>query len=438
MCGEAWSIALKLGRASMKREQPRHRVVIVGAGFGGLEAARHLGRRDVDVVVIDRHNHHLFQPLLYQVAGGALDISQIAWPIRELLHRWEQVSTLMAEVSGVDTQRKAVSLVGGGEVGYDTLILATGATHAYFGHDQWARFAPGLKTLGDAIAIRQHVLTLFEQAELEDDLQRRETLMTIVVVGAGPTGVELACTIAELAHDDMVEDFRNADTRKTRVILVEASNRVLASFPPSLGAYALREMERLGVTVLLNHPVTDCRADGVACNDRFINAGAVFWAAGVRASPPAQWLHVDADRVGRVRVNTDLSVPGRPDIFVIGDAALCEQTNGDAVPGLAPAAKQEGAYVAKVILARLHGNTSPRPFRYRNYGNLATVGKGVAVVDFGSVHLRGRLAWMMWAVAHIYFLIGTRNRLLVALNWLWLYLKNERAARIILDTPQDK
>lgn len=416
----------------MKATVHRHRVVIVGAGFGGLEAARHLGAQNVEVTLIDRSNHHLFQPLLYQVAGAALDISQIAWPIRHVLRRFKNISTLMADVEGIDTASRTVSLADGKRLPYDTLVLATGATHAYFGHDDWAQHAPGLKTLGDALSIRQHLLTVFEQAEREIDPERRQVLQTIVVVGAGPTGVELACTIAELAHEDMPGDFRCVDTRKARVVLIEAGPRVLAGFPESLAAYVQRAMEHLGVTLLLNHAVTDCRADGVVSQDTLIAAGAVFWAAGVRASPVAQWLNAPADKAGRIKVEADLSVPAQPDVFVVGDAALLEQPNGKPVPGLAPAAKQEGRYVAQVIKARLRQRAAPPPFRYRNYGNLSTIGKRTAVADFGWIKLRGRTAWVVWALAHIYFLIGVRNRLLVALNWLWLYLKSERAARIII------
>jgi NADH dehydrogenase len=407
-------------------------VVIVGAGFGGLEAARRLGGAAVDVTVIDRSNHHLFQPLLYQVAVASLDISQIAWPIRHVLRRWKNISTLMAEVNGVDTAGRSVLLTDGSRVPYDTLVIATGATHAYFGHDEWARYAPGLKTLGDALSIRQHLLTVFEQAEREADPAKRQTLQTIVVIGAGATGVELACTIAELAHEEMPADFRHVDTRAARIVLVEAASRVLSGFPETLADYVQRTMEQLGISVLLNHPVTECRADGVVCKDKHIDAGAVFWAAGVRASPAAQWLNVSADKAGRVKVEPDLSVAAYPEIFVVGDTALIEQANGKPAPGLAAAAKQEGRYVAEVIKARLQHRTLPHAFHYRNYGNLSTVGKHTAVVDFGWLKLRGRSAWIVWAIVHIYFLIGVRNRLMVAVNWFWLYMKGERAARIIL------
>jgi NADH dehydrogenase len=409
-----------------------HRVVIIGAGFGGLEAARRLGNQPVDVTVIDRSNHHVFQPLLYQVAGAALDISQIAWPIRHVLHRFKNITTLMAEVDGVDAAGKTVRLTDGSRLPYDTLVIATGSTHAYFGHDEWAQFAPGLKTLGDALSIRQHLLSVFEQAEREPDPAARQKLQTFVVIGAGATGVELACTIAELAREEMPGDFRHLDTRQARVIVVEAASRVLSSFPETLSDYVLQTMEHLGVEVLLNCPVTECHADGVVCKEKRIDAGAVFWAAGVRASPAAQWLNVSADKAGRVKVERDLTVPAYPDIFVIGDTALVEQENGKPVPGLAPAAKQQGQYAAEVIQARLHKRPAPGPFHYRNYGNLSTIGKHTAVVDFGRVKLRGRPAWVVWALAHIYFLIGVRNRLMVALNWLWLYMKGERAARIIL------
>ncbi|HKT29103.1 NAD(P)/FAD-dependent oxidoreductase [Dyella sp.] len=409
-----------------------HRVVILGAGFGGLEAARRLGNQPVDVTVIDRSNHHVFQPLLYQVAGAALDISQIAWPIRHVLHRFKNITTLMAEVEGVDAAGKTVQLTDGSRIPYDTLVIATGSTHAYFGHDEWAQFAPGLKTLGDALSIRQHLLSVFEQAEREPNPVQRQKLQTFVVIGAGATGVELACTIAELAREEMPGDFRQLDTRQARVIVVEAASRVLSNFPETLSDYVLQTMRQLGVEVMLNCPVTECHADGVVCKEKRIDAGAVFWAAGVRASPAAQWLNVSADKAGRVKVERDLTVAAHPDIFVIGDTALVEQENGKPVPGLAPAAKQQGQYAAEVIKTRLHKRPAPGPFHYRNYGNLSTIGKHTAVVDFGKVKLRGRAAWVVWALAHIYFLIGVRNRLMVALNWLWLYMKGERAARIIL------
>lgn len=416
----------------MKATSHSHRVVIIGAGFGGLEAARRLGNQPVDVTVIDRSNHHVFQPLLYQVAGAALDISQIAWPIRHVLHRFKNITTLMAEVNGVDVAGKAVQLTDGSRLPYDTLVIATGSTHAYFGHDEWAQFAPGLKTLGDALSIRQHLLSVFEQAEREPDPVKRQKLQTFVVIGAGATGVELACTIAELAREEMPGDFRHLDTRQARVIVVEAASRVLSNFPETLSDYVLQTMRQLGVEVMLNCPVTECHADGVVCKEKRIDAGAVFWAAGVRASPAAQWLSVPADKAGRVKVERDLTVPAHPDIFVIGDTALVEQENGKPVPGLAPAAKQQGQYAAEVIKARLRDGAAPAPFHYRNYGNLSTIGKHTAVVDFGKVKLRGRSAWVVWALAHIYFLIGVRNRLMVALNWLWLYMKGERAARIII------
>jgi NADH dehydrogenase len=349
-----------------------------------------------------------------------------------VLHRFRNITTLMAEAEGVDAVGKTVQLTDGSRIPYDTLVIATGSTHAYFGHDEWAQFAPGLKTLGDALSIRQHLLTVFEQAEREPDPAQRQKLQTFVVIGAGATGVELACTIAELAREEMPGDFRQLDTRKARVIVVEAASRVLSNFPETLSDYVLQTMQQLGVEVMLNCPVTECHADGVVCKETRIDAGAVFWAAGVRASPAAQWLNVPADKAGRVKVERDLTVAAHPDVFVVGDTALVEQENGKPVPGLAPAAKQQGQYAAEVIKARLHKRPAPGPFHYRNYGNLSTIGKHTAVVDFGKVKLRGRSAWVVWALAHIYFLIGVRNRLMVALNWLWLYMKGERAARIIL------
>jgi NADH dehydrogenase len=407
-----------------------HRVVIVGAGFGGLEATFRLAGAPVAITLVDRRNHHLFQPLLYQVATASLATSEIAWPIRYLLRDRAEVTTLFATVNGVDAANKRVLLDDGDTLSYDTLILATGAFHAYFGHDEWEPFAPGLKTLEDATTLRRRILVAFERAERETDPARRAALLTFVIVGAGPTGVELAGTIAELARDTLPPDFRNIDTQHARVVLIEAGPRVLAGFADDLSTYAQRSLESLGVEVVLGKPVTECSADGVMYGGKQLAAKTLIWAAGVRASPAAEWLNAPADRAGRLQVNPDLTVPGHPDIFAIGDTVAIAGPDGKPVPGIAPAAKQQGRYVADTIKARLRGETLP-PFHYKNSGSLAQIGKHRAVIDFGTFKLRGVLAWWIWSIAHIYFLIGLRNRLQVAISWLWVYLRDQRAARLI-------
>ncbi|AGB46535.1 NADH dehydrogenase, FAD-containing subunit [Mesorhizobium australicum WSM2073] len=416
----------------------RHHVVVVGAGFGGLEFTRALAGAPVRITMIDKRNHHLFQPLLYQVATTALATSEVAWPIRHLLRKRKDVTTLLANVTDVDRSGKRVLLDDGSAVAYDTLVLATGARHAYFGHDEWEPFAPGLKTLEDATTIRRRILLAFEQAERESDPARRQALLTIVIVGGGPTGVELAGTIAELAHDTLRGEFRNIDTRQTRVVLIEAGDRILANFAPKLSDYARKALERLGVSVELGRAVTRCDADGVVFGDTILPARTILWAAGVAASPAAEWLEAKADRAGRVLVEPDLSVPGSPEIFVIGDAAHVLRPDGRPVPGVAPSAKQEGRHVAATVKARLAGDTSPRPFHYKHAGDLATIGKRAAAIDFGWIKLTGWLAWWLWGIAHIYFLIGFRNRLAVSLSWLWIYVTGQRSARLITQGDDDR
>jgi NADH dehydrogenase len=408
-----------------------HHVVIVGAGFGGLECTRALSGAGVHVTVIDRRNHHLFQPLLYQVATTSLATSEIAWPVRHLLRKRKDVTTLLGTVAGVDAESKRVLLGDGGSVPYDTLVLATGARHAYFGHDEWEPFAPGLKTLEDATAIRRRILLAFERAERETDPGKRQALMTFVIIGGGPTGVELAGTIAELARETLAGEFRNIDPGSARVVLIEAGERVLAGFKPELSTYAKKALERLGVTVELGRAVTECTADGVTFGGEKLPAGAIIWAAGVAASPAAEWLSAAADRVGRLIVEPDLTVPEHPDIFAIGDTAHVEWQEGRLVPGIAPAAKQQGRHVAATIRARLAGDNAPRPFHYKHDGDLATIGKRAAAIDFGWIKLTGWIAWWIWGFAHIYFLIGLRNRLTVSLSWLWIYTTGQRSARLI-------
>lgn len=414
-------------------ETERKRVVIVGAGFGGLAAAKTLGNTPVDVTVVDRRNYHLFQPLLYQVATAGLSPADIAWPIRGILRDRKNILMLMDEVTGVDLDARQV-ICTEHRLPYDFLILATGARHAYFGHDEWESHAPGLKQIEDATSIRHRVLLAFERAEMATDPAEQERLLTFVVVGAGPTGVEMAGALAELAHRALARDFRRINPRRARILLVEAGPRVLAAFPEELSQYSCLVLEKLGVEVRLGQPVTACDEHGVEVGNQRTAAGTVIWAAGVRASSAARWLDADADRAGRVKVEPDLSVPGRPEIFVIGDTALVLDDSGRPLPGLAPVAKQQGRHVAELILARLEGRPT-RPFRYRHRGNLATIGRNAAVIDFGRIRLKGLLAWWVWGIAHLYFLIGVRAPTLVALQWLWSYLTFGKGARLITGPP---
>jgi len=407
----------------------RPHIVIVGAGFGGLSAAHGLAGADADVTVVDRRNYHLFQPLLYQVATAGLSPAQIAAPIRAILRRAANVQVLLGRVTGVDTQARTVVLEDR-TLSYDTLVIATGARHAYFGHDEWEQVAPGLKNINDATAIRRRILTAFESAEASGEAERRR-LLTFVVIGGGPTGVEMAGAIAELARVALRHDFRNIDSREARIVLVEAGSRVLSSFPEKLSTAAQRALERLGVEIRLGTPVMQCDAEGVTIGDDPLPAATIVWAAGVAASSAAHWLGAEHDRAGRVRVGPDLTVPGHPEIFCIGDTALTEDTEGKPLPGLAPVAKQQGAYVARTIRARLAGQPEPGPFRYRDYGTLATIGRRAAVADFGWLQLSGTLAWLLWGLVHISFLIGFRNRLVVLVDWIWSYLTFQSGARLI-------
>jgi NADH:ubiquinone reductase (H+-translocating) len=417
-------------------ESALHHVVIVGAGFGGLTVAQGLRGAAVRITLIDQRNHHLFQPLLYQVGTATLATSEIAWPIRQLLHKRKEITTLLAAVTGVDTANRLVLLEDGSTVGYDTLVLATGVRHAYFGHDEWEPHAPGLKTLEDATSIRRRVLLAFEHAEREIDAARRRALLTFVIVGGGPTGVELAGAIAELAHTTLPDGFRHIDTRKARIVVIEAGPRILPSFTAELSAYAHKELERLGVEIHLGSPVSECSEQGVVFGGEPLAAKVILWAAGVRASPAAAWLGMPADGAGRLKVAPDLCAPGRPEIFVIGDTATIDAWHGRPVPGIAPAAKQQGAHAAATIRRRLAGDALPRLFHYKHSGNLATIGKRSAIIDFGWIKIRGWIAWWVWGLAHIYFLIGVRNRLAVALNWLWIYVTGSRSACLITQGEQ--
>lgn len=409
----------------------RPRIVIVGAGFGGLSAAHELAGAEADVTVIDRRNYHLFQPLLYQVATAGLSPAQIASPIRAILRRAANTQVLLGRVTGIDKAARTVTLEDR-TLPYDYLVLATGARHAYFGHDEWESVAPGLKKIDDATAIRRRILTAFESAEASEDREaRRRRLLTFVVIGGGPTGVEMAGAIAELARVALRNDFRNIDPREARIVLVEAGSRVLAAFPPVLSVAAQRALERLGVEVRLGTPVTRCDEEGVSIGDEPLAAATIVWAAGVAASSAARWLGAEKDRAGRVVVGPDLTVSGHPEILCIGDTALALDADGKPLPGLAPVAKQQGAYVARLLRARIAGKAAPGPFRYRNYGTMATIGRRSAVADFGWLKIGGTLAWLLWGLVHISFLIGFRNRLVVLLDWLWSYVTFQSGARLI-------
>jgi len=411
-------------------------VVIIGGGFAGLWATRALASAKVRITLIDRGNHHLFQPLLYQVATAGLSAPDIAAPLRHILRTQKNVDVRMATVTGIDADAKRIVLDDGDTLDFDYLLLASGATHAYFGNDQWAEHAPGLKTLDDALDLRRKLLLAFERAEAASDPAEREAWLHFAIVGGGPTGVELAGTLAEIARHTLKDEFRHIDPASAKVRLIEAGPRVLAAFPEDLSEKARQQLETLGVEVALGTPVKDIGKDGYVLGDTFVPAKTVVWAAGVAASPLGAMLGVPMDRAGRVQVQPDLSIPGHPDIFVAGDLAALLQTNGKPVPGVAPAAKQMGRVVAHNIRARLAGKPT-EPFDYKDYGNLATIGRMAAVVDLGKLKFSGVLAWWFWLVMHVFFLIGFRNRLVVLLNWTWAYWSYQRAARIILGRIED-
>jgi len=403
----------------------RARIVILGCGFGGLWAAQGLEHAAADVTVVDANNYHLFTPLLYQVATAGLSAPDIAAPIRHILARQPNTTVLLGRVDAIDVARRAVRLEDASELPYDQLVVATGATHSYFGHDEWAPFAPGLKTLDDALEIRSRILLAFERAEREGDPARRAAWLTFVVIGAGATGVELAGTLAEIARQTLAGEFRRFDPRNARVVLVEGTDRVLPPYPPTLSEKARLQLERLGVTVWLGKRVTGVDPGGVAIGAERLDAKTVLWAAGVASSPLGASLGVPLDRAGRVKVEPDLSIPGHPEVFVVGDLAAVE-----GVPAIAPGAKQMGAHAARNILARLAGRPT-RPFRYRDYGQLATIGRKAAVADFGWLRLSGFPAWFVWLWAHIYFLINFRNRIVVLTDWAWSYWTFQRYSRIV-------
>ncbi len=414
----------------MTRERTPH-LVIVGGGFAGLWATRALASERIRITLVDRRNHHLFQPLLYQVATAGLSAPDIAAPLRHILGHQRNVEVRLGEVTRIDKQARSVQLVDGTSLEYDTLLLASGATHAYFGHDEWAKDAPGLKTLDDAIALRRKLLLAFERAEAEPDPEKKAAWLSFAVVGGGPTGVELAGTLAEIARHTLRNEFRHIDPASARVRLVEAGPRVLSTFPDVLSLKARRQLEKLGVEVLTGTPVTAIDSLGFQLGEQFVPARTVVWAAGVAASPLGATLETPLDRAGRVLVQPDLTLPGHPELFVAGDLAALTQADGRPVPGVAPAAKQMGKHVADTIRARLHGKPAPGPFKYADYGNLATIGRMAAIVHLGKLQLSGLLAWWFWLAAHVFFLIGFRNRMVVLLNWAVAYWSYQRSARII-------
>jgi NADH:ubiquinone reductase (H+-translocating) len=409
-------------------------VIIIGGGFAGLWATRALASAPLRILLLDRCNHHLFQPLLYQVATAGLSAPDIAAPLRHILRRQDNVEVRLAEVVSIDRAARVVVLQEGTRLAYDYLLVASGATHAYFGHDEWAMHAPGLKSLDDALSIRRRLLLAFERAEAEQEPAERAAWLHFAIVGGGPTGVELAGTLAEIARHTLRREFRRIDPSQARVRLIEAGPRILSSFPPELSASAQRQLERLGVEVVTGAPVSAIDATGYHLGGTaFEPARTVLWAAGVAASPLGRSLGVPLDRAGRVPVQADLSLPEHPEIFVAGDLAQVS-CDGHAVPGVAPAAKQMGRHVAQAIRARMRQRPAPA-FRYRDWGNLATIGRMSAVVDLGRVRFSGLPAWWFWLVMHVFFLIGFRNRLAVLLNWSWAYWTYQRAARIILGLP---
>lgn len=407
------------------------RVVIVGAGFGGLNAARALGNAPVQVTVIDRKNHHTFQPLLYQVATAGLSPGEIAAPIRSILRSYHNIEVLLAEVTGFDLDRRVVQTPDA-ELAFDYLIVAAGATHAYFGHDDWEPFAPGLKTIEDALEIRRRVLLAFELAERQAATGESSVPLNFVVVGAGPTGVELAGTLAEICRHALAHEFRSIDPRTTHILLIEAGPRVLATYPEDLSRSAEEQLRHLGVEVRTSTMVTQVEPNAVHLGDARLPATVILWAAGVAASPLGKNLGAPIDRAGRVLVQRDLSVPQHPEVFVIGDLATLKDEHGKMVPGVAPAAMQQGSFVAKLIRHEIRGTHAARPpFHYWDKGSLATIGRAAAVADFGKIHISGFVAWLSWLFVHILFLIGFRNRLLVFIQWAWSYVTYERGARLI-------
>lgn len=406
-------------------------VVIVGAGFAGLYAAKGLGRAGIATTIIDRQNYHLFQPLLYQVATAALSPADIAEPIRRVLRPYDSIDVVLGEVVDVDTAHKQVRMADGSAIGYDRLILATGSTHSYFGHDEWARYAPGLKTIDDARLIRSRLLMAFEKAEREQDPVEQRRLLTVAVIGGGPTGVEMAGSIAELSHYTLARDFRHIQPDRAQVLLIEAGPRILAPFPEDLADYARRRLEKLGVSVRVSQAVESVQEKGIVIGGTFVPVGLTVWGAGVAASPAGRWLGVETDRAGRVAVDETLAIGSLDGVFVLGDLALAKDETGKPLPGLAQVAKQQGEHLGRELSRNLRDGTAMAPFRFRNRGNTAIVGRHAAIFDFGRRRLKGGLAWFLWAVIHVYLLVGFQNRLTVTVQWLWRYITYQRGARLI-------
>lgn len=417
--------------APVARTATRPEVVILGGGFGGLNAAKALKKSPVNVTLVDQHNYHLFQPLLYQAATAALTPAEIASPVRGILRDQKNTTVYMDTITGIDKQARTVQTRSGRAIHYDYLVIATGARHSYFNNDHWAEVAPGLKSLDDAMKLRHRILLAFEQAEMEKDADRRHAFLTYVIVGAGPTGVEMAGAIAELGHS-IAHDFRNVSTRCAHVMLVEAGDRVLPQFAPALSAKAKRNLESLGVEVLTGVRVEQIERGWVTLNQKRIATETVIWAAGVQASPAGIWLNGKTDRAGRVLVNQDLSLPQHPEIFVIGDtAAFTPKDSERPLPGVAPVAKQQGHFVGRLIDGLVRGRDSRPSFKYRDYGSMATIGRNHAIADIWGLHISGIIGWFLWGFAHVFFLIGFRNQLRVSFSWLWAYITYQRGARLI-------
>jgi NADH dehydrogenase len=417
--------------ATQATTETRPKVVIIGAGFGGLSAALALKDAPVELTVIDRQNFHLFQPLLYQVATASLSPADIAAPIRSILRDQVNARVVLGQVMDIDQTGRLVRTDNGRSIPYDHLVVATGARHSYFGRDDWADAAPGIKTIDDATRVRAKILRALEEAELETDELARKALLTFVVIGAGPTGVEMAGAIAELVRKSASRDFRTITPHCADIILIEAGSRILPSFREDLSRAAHEALDAMGVTVMTGKMVTDVTANSITAGGSRIAAATVVWAAGVKASPAGRWLKAPTDRAGRVRVEADFSLPGEPSVFVIGDTAAYTDTSGAMLPGVAPAAKQAGEWVGRLIRARVTGEPAPKPFRYRDAGSMPTIGRKFAVVDLRRLRLTGFPAWFLWSVAHVWFLIGFRSRLSVAVSWMWSYLTYERGARLI-------
>ncbi len=416
----------------------RTRIVIIGAGFAGIEVARGLRGAAVDVFLIDRQNYHLFQPLLYQVATAALSPADIAEPVRRMLRHCPNVTVLLGEVTAISTAAKYITLKDGPRLTYDILVVATGATHSYFGHEDWEKYAPGLKSIADARDIRSRLLRSFEQAEMSSDPAEKKRLMTFVVVGGGPSGVELAGSIAELARHTLARDFHHIDPKSATVLLLEAGPRILSAFPQALGQYACRKLTALGVTVRVDCAVKHIAQDCVEAADGSIPNGLTIWAAGVKASSLGKMLGAPTDKAGRVKANRDMSVPGLADVYVLGDVALLDDRDGKPLPGLAQVAKQQGQYLGKALARTLRDGSIAPNFEFHDRGNVAVIGRHAAIADFEHFRLKGTLAWLLWALVHIYLLAGLQHRLLVAVQWAWRYVTYDRGARLIVDQPSGR